>query len=140
MRGSRLIRWRTLKLQIAEAEHARALVREQAAQSALEDVSLQHQNVLGLRQSPESVDVALLRWLEPIEAATVEACTWYRLEVAARANEKCQAAHAGARERKHGELTRERVQRDVHAAERARELVELDAHAALAREVEDSST
>jgi hypothetical protein len=133
MSSPRLVRWRSLKLHLAEAAHAQALAQEALAQRASEALLQQHRDVNQRKGAVDRLDLALLRWLEPIEQATAAAHLWSLAETQARSEERRQAAGDGARARKQLDLTRERA-RSVEAAHaRIGELLELDAQSGQAR-------
>jgi hypothetical protein len=135
MSSPRLVRWRSLKLRLAEAAHAQALAREALAQRASEAFLQQHQVVHQLKGGVGHLDLALLRWLEPIEQATAAAHQWCLAEAQARSDERRRAAGDGAQARKQLDFTCERVRIDEAVRSRTGELREVDAQAGRARRV-----
>lgn len=137
MSSPRLIRWRSLKLRLAEAAHARALAQEVLAQRASDALLKQHRDLHQLKGTVENLDLALLHWLEPIEQATADAYQCSLAETEARSDQRQRTAADGAQARKQLDLTCERA-RDIHAAHvRTREVTELDAQAGRARGLEE---
>lgn len=133
MSSPRLVRWRSLKLRLAEAAHAQALAQEVLAQRVAAALLQQHRDVHQLKGAVDRLDLALLRWLEPIEQATAAAHQWSLAEAQARSDERRHAAGDGAQARKQLELTRERARSVEAARARTGELHELDARVAQAR-------
>lgn len=135
MSSPRLVRWRLLKLRLAEAAHAQALAQDVLAQRASTALLQQHRDVHQLKGAVERPDLALLRWLEPIEQATAAAHQSSLAEVQARSDERRHAAGDSAHARKQLDLTRERARSVEAARARTGELRELDSQVGRARTV-----
>jgi hypothetical protein len=126
---SRVLRLRSLKLQLAEAEHLRAVCAEKSALAARDEARSLQDAVLDMGHAHETVDMHLLRWLEPIESAIARACEWHESEVIARSRAQADAATVCANERRKFERTQERALSEAQALERTRSLAEADRQA-----------